>query len=225
MSSQSNTKLQLCVLLLSLQAHCRTGRSVSPGQNVSLECPLSTGEVYWYRQDSAELLLAILRSFESTSTTPFYYNGFGKHYSLETNSRLLIHNVTSHDSGMYYCARKEKDIFVFSNGTRLDVTRENISNSHSGGNIINSSAGNTESCRLSSWVWAVLGVLSVLLICSVAAAVRGRGGRSQLQQHSETRVRKESREAVGAEGHYQELSHRDTAVYEVCGTQHQHRTQ
>nr|XP_015217057.1 PREDICTED: uncharacterized protein LOC107079199 isoform X2 [Lepisosteus oculatus] len=135
---QSNTKLQLCVLLLSLQAHCLTGRSVSPGQNVSLECPLSTGEVYWYRQDSAELLLAILRSFESTSTTPFYYNGFGKHYSLETNSRLLIHNVTSHDSGMYYCARKEEDIFVFSNGTRLDVTKENISNSHSGQNTTSS---------------------------------------------------------------------------------------
>nr|XP_015217056.1 PREDICTED: uncharacterized protein LOC107079199 isoform X1 [Lepisosteus oculatus] len=152
---QSNTKLQLCVLLLSLQAHCLTGRSVSPGQNVSLECPLSTGEVYWYRQDSAELLLAILRSFESTSTTPFYYNGFGKHYSLETNSRLLIHNVTSHDSGMYYCARKEEDIFVFSNGTRLDVTKENISNSHSGQNTTSSDQGFSQN------IW-----LSVSLVCS-----------------------------------------------------------
>uniref|UniRef100_A0A8C8HK26 Immunoglobulin domain-containing protein n=1 Tax=Oncorhynchus tshawytscha TaxID=74940 RepID=A0A8C8HK26_ONCTS len=116
---------QLVVCLYSLFI-CRRGADgltetlVELGQNTTINCSLNIESAYWYIQHQPQPPQAILHSFTSRSPAAFYYNTtFRQKYSLETGHRLLIHNVTVDDCGVYYCAKKEDQSLLFSNGTRL----------------------------------------------------------------------------------------------------------
>uniref|UniRef100_A0A673XHQ0 Immunoglobulin domain-containing protein n=2 Tax=Salmo trutta TaxID=8032 RepID=A0A673XHQ0_SALTR len=112
-----------CVLRLCVGTEALTETLVELGHNATLNCSLNVTNVHWYIQHHPQPPLVILRSFSSSSPVAFYYNNtFRQKYSLETGNRLLIQNVTVDDCGVYYCAKKEKDFVLFSNGTRLMTT-------------------------------------------------------------------------------------------------------
>uniref|UniRef100_A0A8C7G9L2 Immunoglobulin domain-containing protein n=1 Tax=Oncorhynchus kisutch TaxID=8019 RepID=A0A8C7G9L2_ONCKI len=110
-----------CVLKLCVGAEALTETLVELGHNATLNCSLNNvTDAHWYLHRQPQPPLAILRSFSSRSPDAFYYNNnYRQKYSLETGHRLLIQNVTVDDCGVYYCAKKENDSFLFSNGTRL----------------------------------------------------------------------------------------------------------
>ncbi|XP_055786168.1 uncharacterized protein LOC129859934 [Salvelinus fontinalis] len=113
-----------CVLRLCVGAEALTETLVELGHNATLNCSLNVNNVHWYLHRHPQPPLAILRSFTSSSPAAFYYNNttFRQKYSLETGNRLLIQNVTVDDCGVFYCAKKENDNLLFSNGTRLMTT-------------------------------------------------------------------------------------------------------
>ncbi|KAK6325506.1 hypothetical protein J4Q44_G00048480 [Coregonus suidteri] len=112
-----------CVLKLCVGAEALTETLVELGHNATLNCSLNGTDVHWYIQHQLQPPLAILRSFTSSSPAAFYYNHHFRHkYSLERGNRLLIQNVTVVENGVYYCAKKENDSLLFSNGTRLMTT-------------------------------------------------------------------------------------------------------
>ncbi|CAB1327693.1 unnamed protein product [Coregonus sp. 'balchen'] len=111
------------VLKLCVGAEALTETLVELGHNATLNCSLNGTNVHWYIQHQLQPPLAILRSFTSSSPAAFYYNhNFRQKYSLETGNRLLIQNVTVDENGVYYCAKKENDSLLFSNGTRFMTT-------------------------------------------------------------------------------------------------------
>ncbi|CAB1327692.1 unnamed protein product, partial [Coregonus sp. 'balchen'] len=96
---------------------------VELGQNATINCSLNIESAYWYIQHQPQPPLAILRSFTSSRPAAFYYNNhFKQKYSLLTEYRLFIQNVTVDDCGVFYCAKKEEGRLIFSNGTRLMIT-------------------------------------------------------------------------------------------------------
>lgn len=111
-------------LFLGLLICCRgadglTETLVELGQNTTINCSLNIESAYWYIQHQPQPPLAILHSFTSNSPAAFYYNNnYRQTYSLETGNRLFIHNVTVDNCGVYYCAKKEDQSLLFSNGTR-----------------------------------------------------------------------------------------------------------
>lgn len=113
----------LGLFICCLGADGLTGTLVELGQNTIINCSLKIESAYWYIQHHPQPPLVLLRSFISSSPIAFYYNNtFRQKYSLETGNRLLIQNVTVDDCGVYYCTKKEKDLILFSNGTRLMTT-------------------------------------------------------------------------------------------------------
>uniref|UniRef100_A0A4W5R879 Ig-like domain-containing protein n=1 Tax=Hucho hucho TaxID=62062 RepID=A0A4W5R879_9TELE len=112
-----------CVLRLCLGTEALTETLVELGCNATLNCSLNVANVHWYLQRHPQPPLAILRSFTSSSLAAFYSNNtFRQKYSLLTGNGLLIQNVTVDDCGVFYCAKKENDSLLFSNGTRLMTT-------------------------------------------------------------------------------------------------------
>eukprot|EP00063_Salmo_salar_P032739 XP_014007574.1 PREDICTED: uncharacterized protein LOC106575543 isoform X1 [Salmo salar] len=112
-----------CVLRLCVGTEALTETLVGLGHNATLNCSLIVTNAHWYLHRHPQPPLAILRSFSSSSPAAFYYNNnYRQKYSLETGNRLFIQNVTVDDCGVYYCAKKENDNLLFSNGTRLMTT-------------------------------------------------------------------------------------------------------
>ncbi|CDQ85319.1 unnamed protein product [Oncorhynchus mykiss] len=113
----------LCLFICCRGADGLTETLVELGQNTTINCSLNIESAYWYIQHQPQPPLAILRSFTSRSPDAFYYNkNYRQKYSLETGHRLLIQNVTVDDCGVFYCAKKEDQSLLFSNGTRLMTT-------------------------------------------------------------------------------------------------------
>ncbi|GAA6074645.1 uncharacterized protein LOC108259252 isoform X4 [Tachysurus ichikawai] len=85
-------------------AECFTEKSVDLGQNVTLKCKVSAIDVYWFLMKASEPPVFILRSFSSISLTAQYSNTtFNKRFSLQINSSLFIHNISTNELGVYYC--------------------------------------------------------------------------------------------------------------------------
>ncbi|XP_076159135.1 uncharacterized protein LOC143142242 [Alosa pseudoharengus] len=96
-----------------------TKLTVEFGQNVTLNCSLSEEEIYWFiwSEPPVYILRSFGRDYETSVFNP-QHKEFRDKYSLQTFSRLLIHNVTRNELGLYYC-RGVKDNLTFSNGTTL----------------------------------------------------------------------------------------------------------
>ncbi len=98
-----------------------TNTAVTLGADVNISCDLDVKEVYWYRQKSPVL---ILRTFDRKSESAKYENSiFEDKYSVKTNSRLFIRNISSDELGVYYCV-KTGEIQKFSNGTKIYINGE-----------------------------------------------------------------------------------------------------
>ncbi|XP_036417723.1 uncharacterized protein LOC118801523 [Colossoma macropomum] len=122
--------LHFSLLLLCGAAECFTDKLVDLGQNVTLNCDISTKDVYWFLMKPSQPPLYILRSFAKASTVPVYSNSsFSKRFSLQINSSLVIHNITLNELGIYYCMYNDTPPKI-STGIRILHTNESCSDHH-----------------------------------------------------------------------------------------------
>ncbi len=114
--------LSLIDLLMWSQAtESVTNTAVTLGADVNISCDLDKEEVYWYRQKSPDPPVLILRTFDRTSESAEYENSiFEDKYSVKTNSRLFIRNISSDELGVYYCV-KTREQLKFSNATKIYI--------------------------------------------------------------------------------------------------------
>ncbi|XP_043079443.1 uncharacterized protein LOC122327852 [Puntigrus tetrazona] len=113
--------LQIYLLMVSSVTESVRNTAVSLGSEVIISCDLDIKDVYWIRHKSPDSPEIILRTFSSTSEDPEYKNDiFEPKYSVKTNSRLWIRNISTDESGVYYCVKTSEPL-KFSNGTRIYI--------------------------------------------------------------------------------------------------------
>ncbi len=101
-----------------------TNTAVTLGADVNISCDLDIKEVYWYRHKSPDPPVLILRTYKSTFEEAEYENSiFEDKYSVKTNSRLFIRNISSDELGVYYCVKTSEPL-KFSNGTKIYISGE-----------------------------------------------------------------------------------------------------
>ncbi|KAF4093382.1 hypothetical protein AMELA_G00001560 [Ameiurus melas] len=160
-------KLHFYLLVCCGAAESFTEKSVDLGQNVTLKCEVSVSNVFWFLIKSSEPPVFILRSFSSRSTSAEYNNTtFNKTFSVQYNSSLFIHNISTNELGVYYCTQTET-------GSPLDISRGirlYICN-HSGENQTcefeqqtNQTADKCEDVRLWQGLFIILGILNCLVV-------------------------------------------------------------
>uniref|UniRef100_A0A671QH42 Ig-like domain-containing protein n=1 Tax=Sinocyclocheilus anshuiensis TaxID=1608454 RepID=A0A671QH42_9TELE len=101
-----------------------TNTAVTLGADVNISCDLDIEEIYWYRQKSPDPPVFILRTYSSTYEGAKYENSISEDkYSVKTNSRLFIRNITTDELGVYYCVKTSEPL-KFSNGTNVYISGE-----------------------------------------------------------------------------------------------------
>ncbi|KAK2819525.1 hypothetical protein Q7C36_021171 [Tachysurus vachellii] len=122
--------LQFYLLVFCGAAECFTEKFVDLGQNVTVACEVSVNNVYWFLMKASEPPVFILRSFFSISLTADYSNTtFNKRFSLQYNSSLFIHNISTNELGVYYCIYTQKGSSPnISRGIRLYIQSHSAEN-------------------------------------------------------------------------------------------------
>ncbi|KAI5615205.1 hypothetical protein C0J50_10896, partial [Silurus asotus] len=83
-----------------------TEKLVDLGQNVTLQCEMTVKDAIWFLMKPSEPPVYILRSYSSKTLVAHYGNRtFRKIFSLQYNSSLAIHNISTNELGVYYCIR------------------------------------------------------------------------------------------------------------------------
>nr|CAI21229.1 novel immune-type receptor 10.2 [Danio rerio] len=100
------------------------------GETVSMWCSHNirvTGNLYWFKQIDSAVPVTIMHMLFTESlqkVEPTYFNEFTKNRlfmnQFSKSTLLAIINVTTSDSGFYFCGFMDYHI-QFGNGTRLDV--------------------------------------------------------------------------------------------------------
>ncbi|XP_046696627.1 uncharacterized protein LOC124379999 isoform X1 [Silurus meridionalis] len=81
-----------------------TEKLVDLGQNVTLQCEVAVRHVSWFLMKPSEPPVYVLRSYSSKILVPHYSNRtFSKIFSLQQNSSLFIHNISTNELGVYHC--------------------------------------------------------------------------------------------------------------------------
>ncbi|XP_053532733.1 uncharacterized protein LOC108259252 isoform X3 [Ictalurus punctatus] len=120
----------LCFYLLVFcgAAESFTEKSVDLGQNVTLKCEVSVNNVFWFLMKPSEPPVFILRSFSSSILEPVYSNTtFSKRFSVQYNSSLFIHNISTNEFGVYYCIQTGSP-YNISSGIRLYIQNHSAEN-------------------------------------------------------------------------------------------------
>ncbi|KAK2907194.1 hypothetical protein Q8A67_006179 [Cirrhinus molitorella] len=99
-----------------------TNIAVTLGADVNISCDLDIEEIYWYKLKLPDPPVLILRTYSSTYEGAEYKNSiFKDKYSVKTNSRLFIRNISTDELGVYYCV-KTSEPRKFSNGTKIYIS-------------------------------------------------------------------------------------------------------
>ncbi|KAF4097936.1 hypothetical protein G5714_021944 [Onychostoma macrolepis] len=115
-------QLHIYLLMWSQAAESVTNTAVTLGADVNISCDLDIEEIYWYRHKSPDPPVLILRTYSSTYKGAEYENSIFKlKYSVKTNNRLFIRNISTDELGVYYCV-KTSEPQKFSNGTKIYIT-------------------------------------------------------------------------------------------------------
>ncbi|XP_060767408.1 uncharacterized protein LOC132874928 isoform X2 [Neoarius graeffei] len=132
-------------------------KSVDLGQSVTLKCAVTGSDVFWFLMKPSEPPVYILRSYSRLSLRADYSNTtFSKTFSLQYNSSLFIHNISTNELGVYYCIQSGSPPDI-SSGIRLYIQN------HSAENQSVSTPGET-------WKTFVP-ILTILVIMNLALAV------------------------------------------------------
>ncbi|KAM9431919.1 uncharacterized protein Hap1MRO34_002933 isoform 1-T5 [Clarias gariepinus] len=154
-----------CYLLVCCgAAESFTEKSVDLGQNVTLKCEVSVRDVYWFLMKPSEPPVFILRSFESSIHEPEYsHSAFSKTFSLQYNSSLFIHNISTNELGVYYCIKTQTtsppDI---SRGIRLYIQNHSAENQ--------TCTPKTKQAVKETSLWTIF-IISVILNCVLAGII------------------------------------------------------
>ncbi|XP_016122029.1 immunoglobulin iota chain-like, partial [Sinocyclocheilus grahami] len=112
-------QLQIYLFMWSQATESLTNTAVSLGADVNISCDRDIEEIYWYKQKSPDPPVFILRTYSSTYEGAEYENIIFTHkYSVKTNSRLFIRNITTDELGVHYCVKASEPL-KFSNGTKI----------------------------------------------------------------------------------------------------------
>ncbi|XP_077083084.1 uncharacterized protein LOC143736247 [Siphateles boraxobius] len=122
-------QLQIYLFMLYQATESLKNIPVTLGSDVNITCDLDIEEIYWYKQKLPDPPVFILRTFSSTYEGGKHENSSFIHkYSVKTNSRLFIKNITIDELGVYYCVKTSEPL-KFNNGTKIyisDFVQKNI---------------------------------------------------------------------------------------------------
>ncbi|KAK2907196.1 hypothetical protein Q8A67_006181 [Cirrhinus molitorella] len=125
-------QLHIVLLMWSQVTESLTNIAVTLGADVIITCDLDIKEIYWYKLKLPDPPVLILRTYDRISEAAKYENStFKDKYSVKTNSRLFIRNISIDELGIYYCA-KTSEPQKLSNGTKIyisDCVHKNIPDS------------------------------------------------------------------------------------------------
>ncbi|XP_043079706.1 uncharacterized protein LOC122328063 [Puntigrus tetrazona] len=157
--------LQIYLLMVSSVTESVRNTAVSLGSELIISCDLDIKEIYWIRHKSPDPPEIILRSYDHLYDAAKYENiTFKPKYSVKTNSRLWIRNISTDESGVYYCVKTSEPL-KFSNGTRIYIN-----------DTVHESP--TESCSASQqeipWIWRNLTITSLLFNVLLIVALIGK---------------------------------------------------
>ncbi|XP_039528779.1 uncharacterized protein LOC120479968 isoform X2 [Pimephales promelas] len=115
-------QLQIYLFMLYQASESLTNTPVTLGSDVNITCDLDIEEIYWYKLKLPDPPVLILRTFSNTYEGGKYENIAYKHkYSVKTNSRLFIKNITIDELGVYYCVKTSEPPKI-SNGTKIYIS-------------------------------------------------------------------------------------------------------
>ncbi|XP_035392586.1 uncharacterized protein LOC113568390 [Electrophorus electricus] len=140
-----NLVIHMLTFMLSLRADIATGISVIqsetlkkyvPGGTITLKCIISKyHENYfsWFRQSLGEAPTCIITLY--AGSLPVFHGDFthDRRYKVnksETQFTLTISDLKQADTGIYYCAVRDYDLVVFSNGVFLKYEGPNSKHHH-----------------------------------------------------------------------------------------------
>ncbi|KAF4093394.1 hypothetical protein AMELA_G00001640 [Ameiurus melas] len=105
-----------------------TEKSVDLGENVTLKCEVSVNNVLWFLMKPSELPVLILHSYSSSILVPYFKNTtFSQRFSVQYNSSLFIHNISTNVLGVYYCIQTGSP-YNTSSGIRLSIRNHSPEN-------------------------------------------------------------------------------------------------
>ncbi|XP_056615220.1 uncharacterized protein LOC130430217 [Triplophysa dalaica] len=101
---------------------CQTAETLDQltdlGQNVTINCDLDEGDIYWLLLKVPDPPVMILRTL---STTYFLFDTtLRQKYSVQSKNHLFINNITVNELGVYYCMKTDTPP-KFSSGIRLQI--------------------------------------------------------------------------------------------------------
>ncbi|XP_050950041.1 uncharacterized protein LOC127153139 [Labeo rohita] len=163
-------QLHFYLLMWSQATESLTNINVTLGADVNISCDLDIKEIYWYKLKFPDPPVSILRTYKSTYEGAEYENSIFKHkYSVKTNSRLFIRNISTDELGVYYCV-KTSEPRKFSNGTKIDIRdsdQKNITDS------VHRNQTDSNDCPQQQTPWTIPMITSVLLNALLIIAVIG----------------------------------------------------
>ncbi|XP_058617468.1 uncharacterized protein LOC131530933 isoform X2 [Onychostoma macrolepis] len=153
-------QLHIYLLMWSQAAESVTNTAVTLGADVNISCDLDIEQIYWYRHKSPDPPVFILRTYSSTYKGAEYENSIFKlKYSVNTNSRLFIRNISTDELGVYYCV-KTSEPQKFSNGIKIYINNS-VLKSHDAAQ------------DQKSWINLTIIIIIIIITASVSIAVIG----------------------------------------------------
>ncbi|KAI5088957.1 hypothetical protein C0J45_21529, partial [Silurus meridionalis] len=143
---------------------------VDLGRTVTLQCEVAVKDVLWFLMKPSEPPVFILRSFSSKTLDSHYSNQtFSKTFSVQYNSSLFIHNISTNELGVYYCIQTPTGSPPkISHGITLYIRNHSADNQM--GDIRqqqNQTAGEDE-------LWRKVAIVSGIMNCLVIFSVIGK---------------------------------------------------
>ncbi|XP_026803849.3 uncharacterized protein LOC113547626 [Pangasianodon hypophthalmus] len=164
-------QLQFYLLVCCGAAESFTEKSVDLGQNVTLKCEVSVKDVYWFLMKPSEPPLFILRSFRQSPGEPQYSNQtFSKRFSVQYNSSLFIHNISTNELGVYYCIQTGSPPDI-SSGIRLYTQNHSAVFPENQTSDSNQWQNQTSSKNEVNSHWSIPLVISGIMNCALVVAV------------------------------------------------------
>ncbi|XP_058237689.1 uncharacterized protein LOC131347564 [Hemibagrus wyckioides] len=173
-------QLHIYLLVCRGAAECFTEKSVNLGEDVTLKCEVSVKNVFWFLMKPSEPPVFILRSYSSKTVDAHYSNTtFRKRFSVQYNSSLFIHNISTKELGVYYCIQTQPaSLPGISSGIRLRSADNRESDIKQQKNQTLDKDDKVDKDELSRNILILSGTAAGLVMLSVTVLITSQCGRS-----------------------------------------------